>query len=114
MQQFFFSFRYPPMAHYKDFSTKTSSDIWRHFLRCENGQTAKCKLTNCHKILKIAGGSTKGLHTHLFSVHKIKVKNPSTSAQENSLEEVSPKKKAKSLTNYFSVLKCKEKSTQIS
>ncbi|GFQ79936.1 hypothetical protein TNCT_628651 [Trichonephila clavata] len=85
---------------YKDYSAKSTSDIWQPFLRCKNGPTAKCSLTDCHKILKISAGSTKGLHTHLFSMHKIKVVIPSTSTQENSLElEVPPKKKANNITN---------------
>ncbi|GFR15496.1 ATP-dependent DNA helicase [Trichonephila clavata] len=98
---------------YKDYSAKSTSDVWQHFLRCENGQTAKCKLTDCQKILKIGGGSTKGLHTHLFSVRKIKIANPSTSTQDNPLElEVPPKKKAKNLTDYFLVFRCEEKSLE--
>lgn len=47
--------------------TKSASKIWKHFLRANDGQSAKCK--NCYKILKTAGGATTGLHTHLRSKH---------------------------------------------
>lgn len=47
---------------------KDSTSIWFHFLIDKNGQCAKCKL--CAKALRCGGGSTKGLHTHLKSIHK--------------------------------------------
>ncbi|XP_013199728.1 uncharacterized protein LOC132903872 isoform X2 [Amyelois transitella] len=55
-------------VQYFEFSNKrTTTNIWNHFLRASDGQSAKCK--TCHKILKISGGSTTGLHTHFRSVH---------------------------------------------
>ena len=50
---------------YKEY--KSSSEVWRHFLRAENGLTAKCKL--CPAIIKISARSTKGLHTHMRTKH---------------------------------------------
>lgn len=40
-----------------------------HYKRSRCGKLAECKI--CSKILKCDGGSTKGLHVHLKSVHKI-------------------------------------------
>ena len=37
--------------------------VWFFFLKDEKGHSAKCK--KCAKIIKTAGGSTSGLHTHL-------------------------------------------------
>lgn len=55
---------------YKDFSS--SVIVWKHFLKAENSQTAKCKL--CKSIIKTTGRSTKGLHVHLKPKHKINTK----------------------------------------
>ena len=66
-----------------------------------------CKYTDCKKILKIGGGSTKDLHTHLLSVYKINHKQATISA--NTPDEP-PTKKTKMLTNYFSILEREEKS----
>lgn len=52
---------------YKEY--KSSSEVWKHFLRAENGSTAKCKL--CPAIIKISARSTKGLHTHLRTKHNM-------------------------------------------
>lgn len=48
------------------------SKVWKHFLRAENGLSAKCKL--CKKILKTKDRSPRGLHVHLKSIHKIDIK----------------------------------------
>lgn len=101
------------MPFYKDFSNKRTSNIWQHFLRSENEQTAQCKVIDCLKILKIGGGSTKGLHTHLLSVHNIRVTNQPGSAKANSLLEDHLKKKTKAITDYVSVLECPEKSLEV-
>lgn len=58
---------------YEDYAEKSKALIWKYFLRNTNGETAQCKRLDCKKILKISGGSTKGLHTHLLSVHKEQV-----------------------------------------
>jgi hypothetical protein len=42
---------------------------WHHFLRAQDGQSARCK--KCSTVIKCAGGSTKGLHVHLKSVHGV-------------------------------------------
>ena len=43
--------------------------IWIHYKRSRCGKLAECKI--CSKILRCDGGSTKGLHVHLKSIHKI-------------------------------------------
>ena len=50
---------------YIEWEKESESAILKHFLREQGStpRTAKCKL--CPSILKMAGGSTKGLHTHL-------------------------------------------------
>ena len=72
------------------------------------------QVSACKKILKIAGGSTKGLHSYLLSKHKLKVKlqsqPPSLSTRASNskdLEEESQNKKPK-ITNYFSTTSKKE------
>ena len=59
---------------------KSNSAVWKHFLGEEKGQTAMCKYTDCKKILKIGGDSTKGLQTHLLSVHIINLTPATISA----------------------------------
>lgn len=56
---------------FKDYASV--SEIWKYFLRAENGLSAKCKL--CKKILKTKDRSPRGLHVHLKSIHKIDTKN---------------------------------------
>ncbi|CAG5034884.1 unnamed protein product [Parnassius apollo] len=55
---------------YKDY--ESVSEVWKYFLRAENGLSAKCKL--CKKILKTKDRSPRGLHVHLISIHKIDTK----------------------------------------
>ena len=43
--------------------------VWFFFLNDEKGHSAKCK--KCAKIIKTAGGSTSGLHTHLKTKHDV-------------------------------------------
>ena len=43
--------------------------VWFFFLKDEKGHSAKCK--KCAKIIKTAGGSTSGLHTHLKTKHDV-------------------------------------------
>ena len=89
---------------YKEFLSKGNSDVWQYFLRSEDGQSAKCKHKDCQKVLRTGGGSTKGLHTHLLTVHKNKVGSPSISVRTKSLEvESSTNEKNKSITDYFPI-----------
>ena len=53
---------------YQDF---VGTQIWEHFRRSTCGKLAQCKL--CKKTLKCEGGSTKGLHMHIRSIHQIEV-----------------------------------------
>lgn len=55
---------------YKDY--ESVSEVWKYFLRAENGLNAKCKL--CKKILKTKDRSPRGLYVHLKSIHKIDTK----------------------------------------
>lgn len=44
--------------------------MWFYFLIAKDkSETAKCK--KCSSVLKVKGGSTKGLLTHLLKVHKV-------------------------------------------
>jgi len=73
------------------------SEVWKHFLRAEDGHSAKCKL--CPNILKISHCSTKGLHTHLRAIHNINLHEDNAerdipSEERSALQvEVSAKKK---------------------
>ena len=60
------------MASYMGCDKKSNSVVWKHFLREEKGETAMCNYTDCKKILKIGGGSTKGSNENLLSADKIK------------------------------------------
>jgi hypothetical protein len=55
----------------KEFGVFKNEGIWRYYLRETNGQFAKCKL--CDSILKVTGGSTKGLHVHMKTKHDVNV-----------------------------------------
>ncbi|CAH0405771.1 unnamed protein product [Chilo suppressalis] len=68
---------------YKDYVSV--SEVWKHFLRAENGLSAKCKL--CKKILKTKDRSPRGLHVHLKSTHKIDTKNVHSSSSASTVEE---------------------------
>lgn len=45
------------------------SFVWEYFAKCSDKTKVKCNL--CKKIVDTSGGSTKGLITHLKSIHKI-------------------------------------------
>lgn len=63
---------------YKEFFNKrTTSLIWEHFLRADNGQSVECK--HCKKVLKTPGGATGALHTHLRAKHITELPQASTS-----------------------------------
>lgn len=70
-------------VQYSDFSG--SSYVWEHFLKSNDGLTAKCKL--CNIILKTTARSTKGLQVHLKSKHHIEdlsKKGPENAASTSS------------------------------
>ena len=52
------------MDNFKEFKT---AGIWKEFLRNDTGQKAKCKIR--YKVIKCTGGSTKGLHVHIQTMH---------------------------------------------
>lgn len=89
--------------HPKD---KNEYSIWFYFLKSCNSSSAKCK--SCGAVLKTLGGSTKGLHTHLSSIHKKKVPTgaTSTSTPKTASSSLSSNSKSKGkITNFFSTEK---------
>ena len=63
------------------YEKKRNSAIQKYLLREGKWQTAICEYTDCKWIVTIGSGSTKDLHTHLLSVHKINFTTASTSAK---------------------------------
>ncbi|GBP03107.1 hypothetical protein EVAR_71114_1 [Eumeta japonica] len=55
---------------YVDFSSRLP--VWRYFKKAVNNLTAQCQL--CKAVLKTSFGSTKSLHVHMMSIHKIDTK----------------------------------------
>ena len=47
------------------------AEIWQHFKRSRCGKLFECKI--CQKVIKCVGGSTKGLHVHLKTIHQIEL-----------------------------------------
>lgn len=74
--------------------------VWDHFTRAGK-DFAKCKL--CKKTLKVAGGSTSGLHSHLKTQHNT---NLLKRLQQEELVTVAPstsilQKQKNSISSYF-------------
>lgn len=90
------------MPIYKRHPTKADdkNSVWYYFL--QGGESAKCIVATCNKIMKTVGGSTKGLHTHLSSKHKIDLlrKQTVTSVHAN-IQTVQPSAKKMKITSYF-------------
>ena len=99
------------MTNYAEFNS--TNLIWRHFLRGTD-ETAVCKASTRKKIFKIAGGLTKGLHSHLLFKHKLKVTSqsqaPSSSTRASNAKDLErePQNKKTKITNYFSTTLKKE------
>lgn len=91
------------MSKYSEFSS--SAPIWKHYLRDKESETAMCKITTCKKILKISGGSTKGLHTHLQHIHNINVVTPATTSSSSTSSLIENPVKKPRITNYFTTTK---------
>ena len=53
---------------FRDFE---GAEIWQNFKRSKCGKLSECKI--CKKIIKCDGGSTKGLHVHLKTIHHIEI-----------------------------------------
>lgn len=85
------------MASFEDVSAKRKSDVWQYFLFCKSTEKAKCNL--CQHILKASGSSTKGLMTHLRSVHKIVVK--SCMPQSDPSKKDQPKMKIGKIDSFY-------------
>ena len=52
--------------HHKNGSDERS--IWLYFLHDDKGKQLKCKVNQCSKVIKAAGGSTCAMHNHLKTV----------------------------------------------
>lgn len=83
----------------------SSAAIWKHFLKCSNKdkEIAKCK--DCQKVLKICGGSTKGLHNHRkLHSSSVCIESNSNLSDKNrgddNVKEPLPKK-CKSISDFF-------------
>ena len=85
-----------------DFVVFKGSAIWEHFLYDTTGQSAKCRY--CGKVLKISGGSTKGIHTHIKSQHPDRYAGPSkVGASQDDWDKSRPAaKRPRPLDRYFS------------
>ena len=97
-----------------NFKVFKTDGIWEFYLRDSSGSHAQC--LTCKKVLKCAGGSTKGLHVHQDTAHNnnllkrkantVPAKDQSTptssSASPHSLHVVlSPVPKKSKITDYF-------------
>nr|CAI5817489.1 unnamed protein product [Callosobruchus analis] len=94
------------VEHSKKANDRTS--VWFYFLQGVTGETAKCKNKKCNRVLKTKGGSTKGLHTHLSSVHKTSLSLASTSTASDTASRNPcpvPVKKQRKI-HEFADLKC--------
>jgi|GWRWMinimDraft_12_1066020.scaffolds.fasta_scaffold02566_2 HSP20 family molecular chaperone IbpA len=95
------------MASEKKFYAGKKSDdeksVWFHYMRDATGNLAQCK--KCNKEIKTVGGSTKGLHTHLQTIHKIDLLKRPTGDGESSNEPVKPSKKSRVTISSFFVPK---------
>lgn len=95
------------MASEKKFYAAKKSDdeksVWFHYMRDATGNLAQC--IKCYKEIKTVGGSTKGLHTHLKTIHKIDMlKRPTDDGDESSAApapEKSTKKSRVTISSFF-------------
>ena len=49
------------------FGDRHKSFVWEHFLFNKETKQSKCR--HCQNVLKVVGGSTTGMRTHLKSIH---------------------------------------------
>jgi hypothetical protein len=59
------------------------SSVWFYYLYSEKEMLARCK--QCSKVIKVAGGSTSGLHKHLktHEINLLKRKEPAAASNSN-------------------------------
>ena len=55
-------------------SKRKYSEIWTFYTPKEGENAANCN--DCGKLLKTTGGSTRGLHVHLKTIHGIEIQKP--------------------------------------
>lgn len=95
---------------YKRHPTKADDrkSVWHYFL--QGGDSAKCNIATCGKVLKCVGGSTKGLHIHLASKHSINLLRKESVADSsvdndvvglNTAQPGGPAPKKVKITSYF-------------
>ena len=94
---------------FKEFRTGARADkksVWFYFLRVKENQLAKCR--KCEKEIKLHGGSTSGLYTHVRTNHKIDLlnrKSPQDAASSSASFSSAPlpvaKKSKPLITDFF-------------
>lgn len=73
------------------------AEVWQFFEKSANVASAKCK--RCSKTIKTTGGSTKGLHTHLRTIHNIDTRRKDD--DETTALTSQPETKKRKLTDFF-------------
>ena len=74
------------------------AEIWQHFKRSQCSKLAECQI--CKKVIKCDGGSTKGLHVHLKTIHEIDVLKRTSSCSNS--EHISKPNVAGKLDRFIS------------
>lgn len=105
----------------EDYGGDSEKTIWHYFKKMQKDKSVNAECILCSKLIKISKGSYKGLRTHLRTKHCICIdqssensqlkrpnsdsfSKPSTSRTDSDniiCEEEIPKKKSKTIDNYF-------------
>lgn len=77
-----------------------NTSVWFHYLYDEKNMVAQCK--KCSRVIKVNGGSTSGLHTHLKTKHDTNLlkRKESNCDEDTNLSTVS-KPKPSGILDYF-------------
>ena len=91
---------------FMDISKESSSNsVWKYFLRGKTNQVAKCM--QCKQVLKILGGCTTPMHTHLRSKHNTVLnkrkfdENTTASTSDSNDSVVSATRKTNTIIDFF-------------
>ena len=91
---------------FMDISKESSSNsVWKYFLRGKTNQVAKCM--QCMQVLKILGGCTTPMHTHLRSKHNTVLnkrkfdENTAASTSDSNDSVVSTTRKTNTIIDFF-------------
>ena len=91
---------------FMDISKESSSNsVWKYFLRGKTNQVAKCM--QCKQVLKILGGCTTPMHTHLRSKHNTVLnkrkfdENTTASTSDSNDSVVSTTRKTNTIIDVF-------------